>query len=235
MGAVLDDFGFADFEEARGGFGFGAGACSTWVTNGGGAVLMMRHGPEHVGKFLFVARLHEDDAGDVTEVADIEEAVVGGSVVTAETGAIHAEGHVKVLQCDVVNDHVVGPLHERRIDGEKGGETLGGEAAGKKGGVFLGDADIVEAIWMFLGKMDETGAGGHGGGDADDFVVGIGKFGEGLPEDFGIGGRGGGDGFAAVDGVFAEAVEFIGFGDGGSVAFAFLGEDVKNDGFVLGF
>ena len=79
----LDDFGFADFEDFWGGFGNGSSPCTARIADGGGTILMVRHGPEHVDKFVFVARLHEDQAGDVAEVTDVEKAVVGGAVVAA--------------------------------------------------------------------------------------------------------------------------------------------------------
>ena len=38
------------------------------------------------------------------------------AVVAAESGAIHAERDVEILQRHVVNDHVVGALHEGRVN-----------------------------------------------------------------------------------------------------------------------
>ena len=106
---------------------------------------MVGHGPEHVDELVLVLRLHEDPVGDVAEVADVEEPVVSGPVVAREPATVHAEPHRQFLQGHVVNDHVVGPLHEGRVDGQEGLESLRGETAGKQGGVFLGDPDVVVA------------------------------------------------------------------------------------------
>ena len=52
----------------------------------------------------------------MAQIADVEEAMVRRAVVAAEAGAVHAQPDVEVLQRHVVDDHVVGALHEGRID-----------------------------------------------------------------------------------------------------------------------
>ena len=134
--------------------------------------------------------------------------------------AIHAERDVEILQRDVVNDHVVGALHEGRVDRQERLEALRREAAGEERGVFLGDADVEKLLGMRLGEMHEAGAGRHGAGDGDDLVVRVGELRERLAEDFGIGGRTGGGGRAGLGLEFAEAVELVGLLERGRVAFA---------------
>ena len=191
--------------------------------------------PEHVGELGLVLRLHVDDAGDGSQVADVEKAVVRGAVVAGEASAIHAEGDIEILQRDVVNDHVVGALHEGAVNRNEGFHSLRGEAAGEKRGVFLGDADIEKPVGMALRKMDEAGASGHGSGDGGDLVVCVGEVGEFFAEEFGVGRSGGGDGLAGIELEFSEAVELVGLLEGGRVAFAFGGENVEEDRLVLGF
>ena len=106
--------------------------------------------PEHVDELVLVLGLHVDEVRDVAEVADVEEAVVGGAVVAAEAAAVHAEADREVLQRDVMNDHVVGALHEGGVDREERLQPLGGEAAGEERGVFLGDADVEVAVRHLL-------------------------------------------------------------------------------------
>ena len=38
------------------------------------------------------------------QITDVEEAVMGGTVVAGEASAIHAEDHRQILQADVVHD-----------------------------------------------------------------------------------------------------------------------------------
>ena len=131
-------------------FGFRAGADAARIADGDGAGMVVRHRPEHVAEFVFVLRLHVDDSGNGAQVADVEEAVVRRAVVAGEAGAIHAKRDVEVLQRDVMDDHVVGALHEGGVDGEEGLHPSHGEAAGEERGMFLGDADVESSVRMAL-------------------------------------------------------------------------------------
>ena len=176
-----------------------------------------------------------DEIWDVAQVADVEKAVVRGAVVAAESAAIHAERDVEILQRDVVDNHVVGALHEGRVNREEWLEALGRETCGEERGVLLGDADIEVFVGMRLGKMHEAGAGRHGSGDRADFVIRLGEFRERLAEEFAVRGRGCGRGLARLGLEFSEAVKFVGLLQRGRVAFAFRGEDVQEHGLVLRF
>ena len=121
------------------------------VADGDGAGVVVRHGPEHVDEFVLILRLHVDDAGDVAEVADVEEAVMGRAVVAAERPPRSMQRRTgRFLQRHVMDDHVVGALHEGGVDREEGLEALGGQAAGEERGVFLGDADVEVAVGQLL-------------------------------------------------------------------------------------
>ena len=232
--AVPQNLGFADLEELRFFRWNSSRAGAARVADGGGAFVVGDR-PEHVGELGLVLGLHVDDAGDGSQVADVEEAVVRGAVVAGEASAVHAEGDIEILQRDVVNDHVVGALHEGAVNRDEGLHALRGEATGEKRGVFLGDTNIEEPVGVALRKMDEAGAGGHGSGDGGDLVVRVGEVGEFFAEEFGIGRGGGGDGLAGIEMEFSEAVELVGFLERGRVAFAFGGENVEKDRLVLGF
>ena len=102
--------------------------------------------------------------------------VVGRAVVSAQAGAIHAERDVQVLQRDVVDDHVVGALHEGRVDRQERLQSLRREPAGEERGVFLGNPDVVVTIGMLRLEKAEAGAARHRAGDGDDLAIGIGEF-----------------------------------------------------------
>ena len=74
--------------------------------------------------------------------------MVRRAVVAAQAAAVHAKRDVQVLQRHVVDDHVVGALHEGGVDREERLQALRGQAAGEERGVFLGDADIEVAVGM---------------------------------------------------------------------------------------
>ena len=207
--AVSDHFGLADFQQLRLGFGPGSNPRPAGIADGDGTLVVVRHRPEHVGEFLLVLGLHEDQVRDVAQVADVEQAVVRRAVVAAETGAVHAQAHVEVLERHVVNDHVVGALHERRVDRQKRLHPLDGQTAGEKRGVFLGDADIVVFLWMPLLETPEAGAAGHGPGDGDDLLVAVREVGQRVAEIFGISGQRRRRRLARVELVAAQAMEFV--------------------------
>ena len=159
--AVLDDFGFADLEQLRRRFRLRAGAGAARITNRDRAGVVVRHRPKHVDEFVFILRLHVDDVRHVPQIADVEQAMVRRAVVAAQSGAVHAKRDVQVLQRDVMNDHVVGALHEGRIDREERLQSLRREAAGKQRRVFLRDADVEIAVGMLRLEKAEPGAARH--------------------------------------------------------------------------
>ena len=231
--SVAEDFTLSDFKDLRMLLRLGSCAGAARVTDGDGTLMVVGHGPKHVGEFFFVLGLHEDEVRDVAEVADVEESVMRRPVVAAQSGAVHAEGDVQILQGNVMDDHVISPLHERAVDGEKRFVALGGESAGEEGGMFLGNAHVVVAVRVSLFENAQTGAAGHGRGDGDDAVVVVGEVGEFRAEKLRVGGRGGRLGFAGVGFEFAQTVEFVRLLHGRRISFAFRGEDVEKDGLVL--
>ncbi len=174
--AMLQHFRLADLEQFGTGLRLCAGAGTARITDRDRAAVVIRHRPEHVDEFVLILRLHVNHVRDMPEVADVEEPVMGRAVVAAQASAIHAERDVQVLQRDIVNDHVVGALHEGRVDGEKRLQPLGRETAGKESGVFFSDPDVIVAVGMLRLKIPEPGAARHRAGDGDDLAVGVGKF-----------------------------------------------------------
>ena len=81
--------------------------------------------------------------------------------------------------------------------------------------------------------MRQAGAARHRRSDRDDLLVCVGKFRERLADDLRIGRRRRRRGLAALDLVFAEAVEFVRLLDRRLVAFAFLGQNVEQHRLVL--
>ena len=161
------DFGFADLEGLRVFFDWSAGADAARIADGDGAVVLER-GEQHVLQLVLVLGVHVDDVGDAAQIADVEEAVVGGAVVAGEAAAVHAEDDGEILQRNVVHDLVEGALEEGGVDGAEGAEALGGHARGEEHGVLLGDADVEVALGVVRAEEVERGAVGHGGGDGDD-------------------------------------------------------------------
>ncbi len=190
---------------------------------------------QHVHQLVLILGLHDGDIRNAAQVREIEETVVRGPVVVRKPGAIHAENDRQVLQGHVVDDLVVGALQEGRVDGDHRLDALGGETGRKQDGMLLGDADVEELTRAGLFEVGQTGAAGHGAGDAHDLAVGLGEGGEGAAEYILVVGRRARRSLAAlarVRVVRAGSVEFFGGVDGCAQAAALLGQDVQQDGRV---
>ena len=200
---------------------------------------MEEGGVHHVLEFVLVLRVHVDEVGNAAEIADVEEAVVGGAVVAGEAAAVHTEDDGEILQGNVVDDLVEGALEEGAVDGAEGAEAFGGHAGGEENSVFFGDTYVEVALGVVRPEEIERGAVGHGGGDGYDFVVGGGEFDQAFGENFRVGlfcgelDTIGGTTRERIIGT--ETVEFLLLLQGGLETPALLGEGVENYGLVLCF
>jgi len=76
--------------------------------------------------------------------------VVRRTVVADETGAIHREHDVELLQAYVVNNLVVGALQEGRVDRRHRLTALQGESGGEQDRLLLGDPDVEVPLRQLL-------------------------------------------------------------------------------------
>ena len=81
------------------------------------------------------------------------------AVLADQPAAVEAEDHREILKGYIVDDLVVGPLHECRIDVAEGDIAGSREARGKGHGMLFGDADV-EGPFRHLGHHDIEGAAG---------------------------------------------------------------------------
>ena len=94
----------------------------------------------------------------------VEEAIVPAY----EARTIEAEDDGVLLQSHVVDDLVVSPLEESRVDREDRFQSLEAETGGECRPVLLGDADVIVAVRKAPLETRETGAVRHGCGDRVD-------------------------------------------------------------------
>src|SRR6266498_1509471 len=83
VASVLNDFGLANLEKFGFRFNFCARTGTARITDSDRAGVVVRHGPEHVDKFIFVLWLHVPPVRDVSQVPDVEQAVMRWAVVAA--------------------------------------------------------------------------------------------------------------------------------------------------------
>ena len=107
---------------------------------------------------------------------------MGRAVVADEPGAVHREDHVELLQADVVDDLVVGPLQEGRVDRHDRLDPLEGEPRGEQHRLLLGDADVEVAVGHRLLQDRQAGARVHRRRDADHALVPFAFLHEGVAE-----------------------------------------------------
>src|ERR1044072_685146 len=93
---------------------------------------------------------HHGHVRHAAQVGYVQEAVMRRPVAADDTGAIHAELDVEVLQADVVDDLVKGALQEGRVDGADRLQPFGGHPGGEGNAVLLGDAYVVGALGELL-------------------------------------------------------------------------------------
>src|SRR5947199_10053611 len=101
--------------------------------------------------------------------------------------------------------------------------------------MLLRETDIEIAPWMRLGEMRKAGPARHCGGDGNDLLICLRKFGERFADNFRIRRRRRWRSLAALDLVFAETVEFIRLLERRGVSLAFLGENVQQHRLLLSF
>ena len=154
-------------------------------------------------------------------------------VVSDEAGAVDGQDHFLVLHRHVVDDLIIGPLQERRVDREDRDEPALGHTAGEGHREFLRDTDVEEPVREPLRVLFEPGAEGHGRRDGDDVLILLGEGAERFSEFRGkvraAGGR-----LARVPVEAADAVELRGVLFCRKIALALHGPDVEDDGSVDG-
>ena len=104
------------------------------------------------------------------------------SIFTHKSGAVDAESHGEVLDSHVVNDFVVGTLHECGVYAAERHQPVFRHAARKRHGVSLGNTHI-ECTLRYLIEHEAHGAAcGHCSSDSHYLLVAVCKFHEGVSE-----------------------------------------------------
>lgn len=91
---------------------------------------------------------------------------MGGAILTHQTGPVHRQQHVQLLDGDIMYQLIVGALQEGGVDRQYRFHPLTGQPGGQSSGVLLGDRHIKIALRVALGKRHQIGAFAHGRGDA---------------------------------------------------------------------
>ena len=186
-----------------------------------------------VAQLQLVERGCDDKVRNGAVGGQVEDSVVRGSVLADQTGSVKAEDHLEILQGNVVDDIVVGSLHEGGVDIAEGQHAGCGHTCRECHCVLLRYAHIEGPFGYFLHHDVHAAAGGHGRGDGDYLLVCPCEFQQGLSEyvlvagglPFGRDVPLAGDGVECAGGM-PYCLVFL----GRAVALAFLGDYVKELG-----
>ena len=85
--------------------------------------------------------------------------------------AVNCKSHRQALNGNVVNNLIVRPLQECRVDRREGFHAFGCQPCCKRHGVLLSNADIERAIWKFARKYVKPRAVRHGRGNGNDVFI----------------------------------------------------------------
>ena len=109
--------------------------------------------------------------------------MVGGTILPHQTGTVQAEHHRQPQERDVVDDIVVGTLHEAAVDVAEGLQSLLGHTSAEGGGMSLGYAYVEGALRHTLHHDVHRAAGGHGRGHAHNAGVLLSQLHKGVTKD----------------------------------------------------
>jgi hypothetical protein len=71
--------------------------------------MVIARGQQLVG-FILIARSHDDHIGDASQVGEIIATGMSRSIFSNQASAIDSKQHIQILQCDIVNELIIGAL-----------------------------------------------------------------------------------------------------------------------------
>ena len=122
------------------------------------------------------------EVGDGSEVCHVVGSVVCGAVFAHYACPVEAEDHVEAHGGCIVDDVVVGSLHEGGVDVAEGHEAVFCHAAGECHGVSFGYAHVEDSVGHGVHHDVHRASCGHGRCDSDDARVLLCQFEECLAE-----------------------------------------------------
>src|SRR5581483_2337532 len=133
---------------------------AAWIAQADGTI-HVDSGIEHVAQFVFVFGSHDLHVGQHTHKANIEDAVLGRTILAHYSGTIHSEDDVQILRTHIMHHLVEGALHKGGVDGNYRAQTTGSHTGGEGHAMLLSYAHIEVAVGQALVHLFEAGTFGH--------------------------------------------------------------------------
>ena len=89
--------------------------------------------------------------------------MVGLPVLSHQSGPIHAQHHMEVVNGHIVDQHIVGPLEKGGVHSKHGYRPLLGHSGCHGNGAAFGDPNVKEPVREGPGKFLQAGAPHHSG------------------------------------------------------------------------
>ena len=100
---------------------------------------------EHIAQFYLIAWGYNFYIRDTAQVSYIEHSLMSRSILPYQTCSIDTENHLKLLQSYIMNELVVPPLQESRINHQERQQALSSQTSSKGHGMLFGYAHIESA------------------------------------------------------------------------------------------
>src|SRR3989338_291292 len=105
--------------------------------------------------------------GNVTQIADIEYAMMSSAISAHQTRAVKAKRDMKTLKRHIMNQLILGALEKSGINGTDRFHPSFGKRSGKRHRMLFGNAHVKKTVRKLLRKLRESGSRRHGGRNSD--------------------------------------------------------------------
>ena len=151
IGAGRDDFSASDFDVLEVAGPVDTDAFAARVSDRE-RFAVFECGEHKIAELSFVCRCSDHHSGDIAHESEVEDAVMSNAVFADDTGAVETEDDRELLNCDIVNNVVVGALDERGVDVAEWDESCGGETGRESNSMTFSDTDIETSVGEMLLK-----------------------------------------------------------------------------------
>ena len=160
---------------------------------------------------------------------------MGRTVITRKTPSIHTKNHWQILQTDVVDDLIIRPLQEGRIDRTERLKPFGCHPCGKEHRMLFRDTHIEVSIQMFRLKPVQPRSVGHRPRDRHNPRIVICHLGKMIRKNLTVGRLPQRLGFARLRIIRSQSVKLLLLGHRGLVSLPLLRHHMKDHRKILNF
>ena len=124
-------------------------------------MVLCQRGTNKRAQLLLILRRCNKEAWNLALGGKHEHALMARAIFTDKTGTVHPDQHWLIILANVMHDLVPRSLQEGRIDRNHWSTATHGDTSRGSNGVLLGDANVIEAIWIGGGELVEPGSCWH--------------------------------------------------------------------------